>query len=99
MKIHWTTLADLTFRDEIDFILRKWNAEEAMKFVDLVEAFEKALASNPFMGKPSEKRQIRMFVLSKQTTVFHEVFEEKNRIDIQLFWNNTKDPKGLEIYL
>lgn len=98
MKVRWTPLADITFEDEIDFILHKWNSSEAMKFVDLVDEFEKALASNPYMGKLSEKGQIRMFVLSRQTTVFYEVFEEKSRIDVQLFWNNSKDPMELEKY-
>ena len=96
MKVHWTLLANITFESEIDFILRKWNAKEAMNFVDLVEEFEKTLTSNPYMGKLSEKGQVRMFVLSKQTTIFYEVLEEKERIDIQLFWNNSKDPLELE---
>jgi plasmid stabilization system protein ParE len=99
MKVCWTPLAVITFEDEIDFILHKWNAKEARKFVDLVDAFEKNLATNPYMGKLSEKVQVRTFVLSKQTTVFYEVFKEKIRIDIQFFWNNTKDPKELKKYL
>ena len=39
-----------------------------------------------------------MFVLSRQIRVFYEVFEERNRIDIQLFWNNSRDPLELEKY-
>lgn len=98
MTVFWTPLADVTFEDEIDFILLKWTAKEAEKFIDLVDEFEKALSSNPYMGKISEKGKIRMFVLSKQTTVFYEVFEDKKRIDLQLFWNNSKNPKELERY-
>ncbi len=99
MTVFWTPLADITFDDEIDFILLKWNAKEAEKFIDLVDDFEKALSSNPYMGKISERGKIRMFVLSKQTTFFYEVFEDKKRIDLQLFWNNSKNPKELEKYL
>ncbi|MEM0519512.1 MULTISPECIES: type II toxin-antitoxin system RelE/ParE family toxin [Aequorivita] len=65
MKVFWTQLADITFEDEIEFILRKWNNAEAEKFIDLVEDFKKALSTNPYMGKLSEKSQVRMFVLSK----------------------------------
>ncbi|MBK5213063.1 MAG: type II toxin-antitoxin system RelE/ParE family toxin [Flavobacteriaceae bacterium] len=99
MTVFWTPLADITFEEEIDFILRKWNTKEAEKFIDLVDEFKKVLSSNPYMGKISEKGQVRMFVLSKQTTVFYEVFEDKKRIDLQLFWNNSKGPKELEKYL
>ena len=102
MKIYYEseldTLANITFEEEIDFIFRKWNAKEAVKFIDLVDDFEVILSSNPYIGKFSEKGQVRMFVLSKQTTVFYEVFEQKNRIDLQLFWNNSKDQKELERY-
>lgn len=34
--IHWLTLAELTFLDEIDFILKKWNSTEVEKFTLLV---------------------------------------------------------------
>lgn len=50
MKVHWTSLADLTFDDEIDFILRKWNAKEAGEFIDLVDEFQKALIFKPIYG-------------------------------------------------
>lgn len=98
MKVRWTLLAHITFENEIDFILHKWNMDEALKFVDLVDEFEKALAKNPYMGKFSKKGQVRIFVLSKQTNIFYEVLEKKNRIDIQLFWNNSKDPEEFEKY-
>ncbi|HAV55243.1 MAG TPA: hypothetical protein DCX41_10005 [Aequorivita sp.] len=98
MTIFWTPLADMTFEEEIDFILQKLNAKEAEKFINLVNEFSKALSSNPYMGKISKKSGVRMFVLSKQTTVFYEVFENKKRIDLQFFWNNARDPKNLEKY-
>ncbi len=98
MTILWTSLAEITFQEEIDFILQKWNTNEAGKFIDLVDEFTKSLSSNPYLGKISKKGDIRMFVLSEQTTVFYEVFENKNRIDLQLFWNNSRDTNELDKY-
>lgn len=73
--------------------------ERSQEVYHLVDEFEKALSSNPYMGKNSQNGKVRMIVLSKQTTVFYEVLEEKNRIDLQWFWNNSKDPKELEKHL
>ena len=96
MKIYWTILADLSFQEEIDFILRKWNLSEAEKFVDLVDDFITTLSGSPYLGKKSEKEDIRVFVLSKQTTVIYEVFDDLNRIDLLLFWNNKRDQNELK---
>jgi plasmid stabilization system protein ParE len=99
MEIKWTTLALLSFEAEIDFILEKWNPQEASNFVKLVDDFTIQLRQNPFIGKPASKNEFRAFVLSRQTTVFYQVFEDKKRIDLQLFWNNLRDPNDLKSLL
>jgi len=99
MEIKWTTLALLSFEAEIDFILKKWSPQEASAFVKLVDDFTARLCQNPFIGKPSSKKGFRAFVLSRQTTIFYQVIEAKNRIDLQLFWNNLRDPNDLKSLL
>lgn len=37
MKIIWTHTAELTYLAEIEFILKKWNLKETIKFIDLVD--------------------------------------------------------------
>lgn len=93
--IHWLTLAELTFIEEIDFILRKWNTNEVEKFTTLVYDFIDTLSQKPTMGKFSSKYKIYALVISKQTTLYYKVLEDKKQIDLILFWNNKQNPNLL----
>jgi plasmid stabilization system protein ParE len=99
MEINFTTSANISFEDEIEFILRKWNLDEVEKFMNLVDDFINNLSKNPYLGKKSNKRAIRVFVISKQTTVIYKVFDDINRIDVLYFWNNKRNPKDLKKYI
>lgn len=99
MKINFTSTADASFEDEVDFIFRKWNITEVEKFIDLVDDFTEKLSENPYLGKKSEKKDIRLFVLSKQTTVIYKVYEDLEQIDLIFFWNNKMNPKEFKKYL
>lgn len=87
MEINWTSSANASFENEIEFILKKWNLNQVEKFIELVDDFTKTLSDNPYLGTKSTKQDIRIFVLSKQTTVIYEVFEGLNRVDLHFFWN------------
>lgn len=94
--VHWLTLAELTFLDEIDFILKKWNINEVEKFTLLVYDFIDTLSQNPSIGKYSSNRKIYSLVISKQTTLYYSVLEDINQIDLLLFWNNKQNPSHLK---
>ncbi|PQJ74191.1 type II toxin-antitoxin system RelE/ParE family toxin [Polaribacter gangjinensis] len=96
MEINFTTSANISFEDEIDFIFRKWNLDEVEKFINLVDDFIINLSKNPYLGKKSNKRAIRVFVISKQTTIIYKVYEDLNKIDIIYFWNNKRNPKEMK---
>jgi plasmid stabilization system protein ParE len=95
MKIYFTSTAQASLNSEADFILEKWNIQEVEKFLTLVNDFIERLSENPYLGKKSDEKEIRIFVLSKQTTVIYKVQESLNRIDILFFWNNKREPKRL----
>ena len=44
----------------------------------------------------SSKRNLRSFVISKQTTLFFSVNKKDNVINLILFWNNKENPKKLK---
>ena len=96
MDVIWGRNAKLTYLDELDFISKKWNNKEVENFINLVSDFTKSLESGVIQGKISYKTDIKSFVISKQTTVFFDINETKNRIEILLFWNNKKNPKKLK---
>jgi len=54
-KVHWTSLAKLTYAEEIEFIFLKWNYKQVDDFLKLTDDFLGKLVLNPYIGKPSKK--------------------------------------------
>lgn len=96
IEVSWTTLAKLTYYEEIDFINLKWNLQEIEKFVLLVEDFVKRMSTGIVVGKSYPNNNIKSIVISKQTTVFYREYPTKNEISLLLFWNNQKDITALK---
>ncbi len=97
-KIFWTEIASHSYERELDFIYHKWNLKEVIKFMALVDDFVVKVQSGFIVGKISKRNNIRSFVISKQTTVFYQVYEDILEIELLLFWNNSSDPKELVKY-
>ncbi|WP_346882365.1 hypothetical protein [uncultured Algibacter sp.] len=96
MKIFWTEKAEFSYSKELENINKKWTSKEVANFINLVDEFIKNLESGLIEGKTSSKRNIRSFVISKQTTLFFVVNEKNNEINLILFWNNKDNPKKLK---
>ena len=92
-KIYWKSLAEITFSQEMIFILSKWNQKEVDKFAFLVDENLSRIVQNPFIGQPI--KSIYKVVISKQTTLYYKVIESDKRIDLLVFWNNQKNPSDL----
>ncbi|PQJ80307.1 hypothetical protein [Polaribacter porphyrae] len=96
LEVSWTTLAKLTYYEEIDFIDLKWNLQEIEKFVLLVEDFVQRMSTGIVVGKTYPNHNIKSIVISEQTTVFYREYPHKNEISLLLFWNNQKDSATLK---
>jgi hypothetical protein len=83
------------FAEEGYFILRKWNVDEVEKFSILVYDYIDCLNKNPTIGVFISKYSVYSIVISKQTTLYYRILEDKNQIDLILFWNNKRNPKEL----
>lgn len=91
----WQPNAEVSYYEEIDFILRKWNYKEVQKFQDLVFDNLNRLAENPLIGKYDKSLKMYSIVISKQTTLFYDINEGEKIIDLYFFWNNLKNPTDL----
>lgn len=96
MKVFWTETAKLSYAEELDFIHRKWGNKEVEKFITLSEEFIGILKSGRLEGKPTDEMDVKLYVISKQTTLVYKQNKSKKRIELILFWNNLKDPKAFE---
>lgn len=94
--IHWTTSAEISYAEEIEFINKKWNIKEIEKFISLSNDFIESISKNPTIGIYNRKFKFFSLVISKQTTLVYKIVENKNQIDLLLFWNNKKNPKRLQ---
>jgi hypothetical protein len=92
-KIYWKSLAEITFSQEMIFILSKWNQKEVDKFAFLVDENLSRMVQNPFIGQPI--KSIYKVVISKQTTLYYKVIESDKTIELLVFWNNQKNPSDL----
>lgn len=96
VEVKWSTLAEITLDDEIDFILRKWNLVEADKFVLLVYDYLERLTKNPEIGIFNSKFNCFSIVISKQTTLYYRILESEKKVALVLFWNNKQNPIHLK---
>ena len=94
-KIEWKTIATFSYFNELDFILSKWNEIEVQKFEDLVYDFLETLSKTPEIGIFNHEINCFSTVISKQTTLYYKIIEDKSQIDLILFLNNSKSPDGL----
>jgi len=99
MKVIWTPIAELSYSKELENISEKWSITEVADFMDLVADFVEKLESGIIQGKVSSQTSMRSFVISKQTTLFFDVNENLNTIELLLFWNNKDNPKKLKMLL
>lgn len=91
-SVHWTSIAERSFEQELEFILLKWSSAEVLAFIEITESFLPLLSTNPFLGKYIADKDIYAFVLSTQTTVFYRIVTGELRVDLLLFFNNRQDP-------
>jgi plasmid stabilization system protein ParE len=93
--IIWQPTALNTYVEEIDFVFLKWNFKEVEKFQILVEENLERLAKKPTIGIYKKELNLYMLVLSKQTTLFYSINSIAKIIELNLFWNNSKNPDDL----
>lgn len=98
-SIIWSTLAEITFAEEIEFILEKWNQVEVDKFDDLVRENLKRISKKPLIGNQKLNEQAYSLVISKQTTLYYSISDKEKTINLILFWNNKQNPKLLDKFL
>jgi len=91
-KIRWTPEAEETFDKIIEYLENRWTNREIVNFVKQTNYFLEQVSSHPVMFKSSSKREIRMGVISKQTSVFYQIDNPNKTVVLLSFWDNRQDP-------
>ena len=92
MKIRWTKRAQISFDQIIEFLKEEWSLNSAIKFVHKTNSFIETLKEQPKIGRPEKaKKDLRSFVLTRQTTVFYRI--KSNEVIILLkFFDTRQNP-------
>ena len=88
MELKWLRRALDDLQNIADFIERE-NPEAATAFVKDVRDKTQRLASFPFMGRPSEKPDIRELVVHQHYLVSYRI--RPGRIEIMQVWHTARD--------
>lgn len=93
-KIEWTFNAEVSFFEEAQFILQKWNIYEVNKFESLVENELSRLSIYPTIGN-FKSDNVYSLSISEQTKLFYKINKDLSLIELLLFWNNLRNPDDL----
>ncbi len=99
MEVVWSSECKISYFKELDFVYEKWNEQEVENFILLVEEFVERIERGILQGKTLHNKNLKSFVISKQTTVFFDYCEDEKIIELLLFWNNSQNPKSLKMFI
>jgi hypothetical protein len=71
--------------------------KEAVDFIDKTEAILLIISNNFEVGSQHKETRYRKFLIAKQTYLFYKI--ENETIYLSVFWNNVKNPLGLNMIL
>ncbi len=92
MKIQWTQKAQQSFDKIVDFLQEEWSINSAIRFVQKTNHFIDLLKKQPNLGKAETvKKDLRSFVLTRQTIVFYRIKNE-NLIVLIKFFDTRQNP-------
>ncbi|NTW31642.1 MAG: type II toxin-antitoxin system RelE/ParE family toxin [Bacteroidetes bacterium] len=86
-KVIWSPLAEETYLNTLEFILKKWTIKEADELVCMIKDLIEKIQSFKNLCPPSRKhKNIRKCVVSYQTSLVYRI--HKNFIEIVAFIDN-----------
>ena len=94
-SIIWNRLALLDYHKNIDYLLKKWTEQEAIKFIGEVESVIYRLKKGNVSFEDIGYKNIKKCVVRKQITLYYRHLSE-NQIELLRFWNNYQDVEKIK---
>jgi len=95
--IQWTKESEVTFNQNIEYLLNSWDLININKFLTRVDEVVNSLKHNPKLYPVySLNNKIRKCVINKHITLYYTIIS-KSRIDLISFWNTHQDPENLKL--
>ncbi len=94
-EIIWSPLAEEDFENILDHLVKEWNEEIALKFIDFTDHLLKQIAKNPNQFPLIHKKlKVRKCVMSKHNSLYYR--NSRSHVDLLRIFDNRKDPKKLK---
>jgi toxin YoeB len=96
-RIVWTRPAEIVFTKILQFYIdRNGNKQYSRKIVSEVKGILNILKKQPFLGSPTENKDIRVFI-TRNYKLFYKI--ESSKIIVILIWHNLENPDDIERFL
>ena len=98
MKIFWTSLAERTYHDNLQYLEEDWPESVVRNFISRVEEILALLKVDPEIFRLWDINGVaRIALINKHTSLFYS-YDGEN-IFILLFWNHKRNPHILKRFL
>ena len=96
-RINWTSEAEVTFNQNLEYLSKEWDQIVLNLFLDRVEEVLEKIKSNPKLY-PLHSRQdkIHKCVIHERIVLYYKVVDG-DLIDLLTFWNTYQDPGRLKV--
>ena len=90
LEVRWSGEAEFTFDNIYGLIAERGGIASANKFKNKTLRMLSNITKQPYLFPESGIGQVRKAVISKQTSVFYEIYDD--RIQLLFFWDNRQAP-------
>jgi len=90
IEVRWTEEAEFTFDNIVSLIQMRWGTQSSDKFINKTKNILVNISEQPFMFPESGIDNVRKAVITKQSSVFYEIYS--THIMLVFFWDNRQDP-------
>lgn len=90
MNIIWTEQAELTYLNNIEYLLENWEDSVVTNFIHETERVLSLLATQPNIGRYDPFYKCYRFLVVEQVSIFYMI--DPDCIVLKTFWDNRQKP-------
>ena len=95
MNLIWTSLAEKSYNQNIEYLLEEWSLKVVQHFILEVERTMNIVKESPNCFQEWEfDKTFRMGLIHENISFFYKI--HTTEIVVYLFWNNLQNPKKLK---
>lgn len=97
LDIIWTPTARISYFEILQYLDDNFTQAELKEFEKLVREVLKLIGEFPKIYEYSEESDTHRCVLSPEVSLYYQVEENSQEIELLVFWDNRQDPDNLNL--